>query len=153
MNVSDGVGGGMSQSTSADTGRGKGGLGALTATPGGGGSATTGRGPRQPPPPVPGSAVSNQSTFAPHSNAAYTAGSAGGENHSDDDGEAEYAQVQEYYPGHDVGLGMGGVDPQMYTFSQDTTPNKGGKVRSGRIRGPMDKGQTLGGSKWMLIVY
>lgn len=155
----------MSQSTSADTGRGKGGLAGLfnTMTGGGGGvssSSSSGRPAKQPPPPIPplkGGTGSNQSTFAPHSNAAYT-GLAGLEDNSDDDGEAEYAQVQEIYPGADgVGMmgmgmsGMGGVggEQHMYTFSQDTTPNKGNKMRPTRPRGPMEKGpQTLGGSKF-----
>lgn len=178
MNVSDGVsGGGMSQSTSADTGRGKGGLGAMFMTMTGGGSgsnsnsSTTGRGgggSGKPPPPLPpqqqqqhphSTASSNHSTFAPHSNAAYPGLAAGAEGHSDDDGEAEYAQVQEIYPGADGGMGgMLGGEQQMYTFSQDTTPNKGpgNKMRPQRSRGgggPMDKGpQTLGGSK-LLCCY
>lgn len=168
MNVNEGSGGGgggMSQSTSADTGRGKGGLGAmLMAMTGGGGggsnAATTGR-CKPPPPPVP---VSNPSTFANHPTAAYPGipPLAGGEEHSDDDdGEAEYAQVQEIYPGADGCMGMGGMvggEQQMYTFSQDTTPNKGNKMRppAPRGRGPMDKGppqqQPLGGSKWTRLL-
>ena len=86
----------------------------------------------------------NHSTFAPHPHAAYP-GIAGGEDQSDDDGEAEYAQVQEIYPGADAGLGMG-AEQQMYTFSQDATPNKGSKLRPPPPRGRMEKGAA--GSKW-----
>lgn len=166
MNVNDvgsGSVGGMSQSTSADTGRGKGGLSGIFMTMGGGGggSSTTGRSGKPPPPPVPvlpppPPPLSNHSTFATHSNAAFVnSGSAAGGGHDDhsDDGEAEYAQVQEIYPGAD-GVGMG--EPQMYTFSQDTTPNKGGGGKGMRPMrriggGSLDKGpSTLGGSKWRI---
>lgn len=164
MNVNEGggSGGGMSQSTSADTGRGKGGLAGLFNTMTGGGSSSSARAAKQAPPPIPppkGGTGSNQSTFAPHSNAAYT-GLAGLEDCSDDDGEAEYAQVQEIYPGADgggmMGMGMSGMggEQHMYTFSQDTTPNKGNKMRPTRARGPMEKGpQTLGGSKFRVCLF
>lgn len=135
----------MSQSTSADAGRGKGGgLGALFMTMGNGGGGANRSGSKK--------SSTNHSTFAPH-NAAYS-GLAGGEDQSDDDCDAEYAQVQEIYPGADGGGGMGiggGAEQQMYTFSQDTTPNKGNKMRPtrNRIGGVMDKGVgQLGGSKW-----
>lgn len=161
MNVNDVVGGGgMSQSTSADAGRGKGGLGAMFMTMTGGsasgGSATTGR--ARHPPPLPPTTVSNQSTFAPYPNAAYPGLVGGLDDQSDNDCEAEYAQVQEIYPGADGGIagaGMGLQEQQMYTFSQDTTPNKG-KMRPTRNRmgaSTMEKAgsgmqQPLGGSKW-----
>lgn len=105
----------------------------------------------------PQSSVTNHSTFAPSSNvAAFNAGlTTGGleDPSDDDDGEAEYAQVQEIYPGADGG---GGGQEHMYTFSQDTTPNKANKIRPpprNRIGGgaaTMDK-QQLGGSKWSLV--
>lgn len=104
----------------------------------------------------PQSSVTNHSTFAPSSNvAAFNAGlTTGGleDPSDDDDGEAEYAQVQEIYPGADGGGGQ----EHMYTFSQDTTPNKANKIRPpprNRIGGgaaTMDK-QQLGGSKWSLV--
>lgn len=132
MNVND-VGGGMSQSTST-------------------GDAVHGQRQQHQSP------VTNHSTFAPSSTiAAFNAGlTTGGleDPSDDDDGEAEYAQVQEIYPGADGGGGVG--QEHMYTFSQDTTPNKANKIRPpprNRIVGgaaTMDK-QQLGGSKWCLV--
>lgn len=156
MNVNSDGGGGMSQSTSADAGRGKGGgLGSLFMAMGNGGGG--GQGANRSGGGGFKKSSTNHSTFAPH-NAAYS-GLAGGEDQSDDDCDAEYAQVQEIYPGADGGVGMGmgggggGVGPeqQMYTFSQDATPNKGSKMRPtrNRIGGVMDKGVgQMGGSKW-----
>lgn len=144
MNVnSDGtVGGGMSQSASADAGRGGGGM-FLTVGNGGAGGGGTSRGVTQ-------KKSTNHSTFLTH-NAAYT-GLAGGEDQSDDDCDAEYAQVQEIYPGADGvggGGGMGAMEQQMYTFSQDTTPNKGSKLRP--QRNLREKG--AGGSKWLFGLF
>lgn len=77
---------------------------------------------------------SNQQNFA--INTAYRAAM---ENLSDDDAEAGYAQVQEVYPGAEGGVGAD-ID-QMYTFSQDTTPNKS-KMRQRRA---LDKPPPGGG--------
>lgn len=144
----------MSQSTSADGGRGKGGLGvaataAMFMTMGNGGSGAVGSSASGSLPMSGRKKQStNRSTFAPH-NAAFS-GVAGVEDRSDDDGDAEYAQVQEIYPGADGGMmGGGGMqEPHMYTFSQDTTPNKGNKMRPQRPN-RMDKAPSgqLGGSK------
>lgn len=134
MNVNSDGGGMMTAlSTSASMDAGRGGFAAANASPGNSGGRVK-----------KSSSTSNRSTFAPH-HAAYT-GLAGVEDQSDDDGDAEYAQVQELYPGHDGG----GPDHQMYTFSQDTTPNKS-KMRPRQRIGGMDKPGQLGGSKSLMV--
>lgn len=50
------------------------------------------------------------------------------DNESEEEAEAGYAQVQELYPG------AGGTEDQMYTFSQESTPNKS-KLRQRREKG------------------